>query len=109
MSMRKPDYLGEFEVLILLALLRLHDHAHGAAIWRELQKKAKRTVVMAAIYTTLDRLQNKGYVTSSWSMSEGVRPKKLYAITDSGHKAVERSLYAVNEMQAGLNLGFSPK
>ena len=60
-----PDtYLGEFEQLVLLAVLRLEDDAYGATIGRLIEESTDRRVSIGAIYTTLDRLQAKGYVRS---------------------------------------------
>ena len=55
-------YLGEFELLILLAILRLGDDAYGVTIRDELERETSREVTVGAIYKTLGRLQHKGYV-----------------------------------------------
>jgi PadR family transcriptional regulator PadR len=58
------DYLGEFEHIIVLALLRLEDRAYGVTVRQEIQVRTNREVSIGAVYATLDRLQGKGYVNS---------------------------------------------
>jgi DNA-binding PadR family transcriptional regulator len=61
-------YLGEFEHVVLLALLRLEDRAYGVTVRREIQARTNREVSIGAVYATLDRLQAKGYVKSFFSL-----------------------------------------
>src|SRR5580658_608309 len=56
------DYLGEFEHIIVLALLRLEDRAYGVTVRQEIEFRAKREVSIGAVYSTFDRLEAKGYV-----------------------------------------------
>ena len=58
------DYLGEFEHIIVLALLRLEDRAYGVTVRQEIEFRTKREVSIGAVYATLDRLESKGYVKS---------------------------------------------
>ena len=58
------DYLGEFEHIIMLALLRLEDRAYGVTVRQEIEFRTKREVSIGAVYATLDRLETKGYVKS---------------------------------------------
>ena len=60
----KGDFLGEFEQLVLLALLRLGDEAYGMTVRREIEERAARDVSIGAVYATLDRLEEKGLVKS---------------------------------------------
>jgi DNA-binding PadR family transcriptional regulator len=62
--MRKGDYLGNFDLMLLLALLRLGEDAYGVTIAEELEKQTGREVVVASVYATLERLQQRGLVTS---------------------------------------------
>ena len=57
------DYLGEFEQMILLSIMRLGDHAYGLAVRDELSRVAGRTPSSGSLYTTLDRMEKKGWVT----------------------------------------------
>lgn len=59
-----PDYLGEFEQIVLLAILRLDDSAYGVPIRQEIEQRAGRPVSIGALYANLDRLEAKGYITS---------------------------------------------
>jgi DNA-binding PadR family transcriptional regulator len=98
--------IGEFEQLMLLALLRLEPDAYGAAIRREIETRAERPVQLGAVYTTLDRLERKGLV-ESWmgdpTAERGGRRKKLYRLTPAGAGAVSSSLRAVRQLAAGLD------
>lgn len=103
--------LGGFEHLLLLAILRLKDDAYGATIRRELIQCAKKDVAVGAIYTGLDRLEEKGFV-ESW-MSEptakrGGRGKRLYRVTPTGRRALADIDRAVRQLSVGPTLrGFA--
>jgi PadR family transcriptional regulator, regulatory protein PadR len=58
------DYLGEFEHIIALALLRLEDRAYGVTVRQEIELRTQREVSIGAVYATLDRLESEGYVKS---------------------------------------------
>lgn len=110
--MKKPVYLAEVEQLTLLALVRLRKQAYGAAIWREIEDRAKRQILGATVYSTLKALESKGYIVAKWGDAtpvQGGRAKKYYEITDEGFDALTRSMQAVNEMQKGLKFGLSAK
>ena len=75
--------IGELEQLILLVVLRLEDNAYGVSIQRELLSVARRKVSLGAIYTTLDRLESKGYVSSTVggaTPERGGRAKRFFEI-----------------------------
>ncbi|MFM1895340.1 MAG: hypothetical protein RLZZ385_414, partial [Pseudomonadota bacterium] len=79
----KPAPLGEFEHIVLLALLRLGDEAYGMLVRQTIQELIKRDISIGAIYTTLDRLQAKGLVesrTGEATARRGGRAKKYYAV-----------------------------
>jgi PadR family transcriptional regulator PadR len=101
----KLQYLGEFEQLILLALLRLGSDAYGMRIRREIVERTERRISLGAVYTTLERLEAKGFV-SSWvgepTAERGGRAKKFFRIEASGGSALKRSLAASANMVAGL-------
>src|SRR6266851_4539058 len=63
-EMAKGDFLGEFEQIILLAVLRLADDAYGMEVRREIEARAGRDASIGAVYATLDRLEAKGLVRS---------------------------------------------
>ena len=100
-------YLGEFEHVVLLALLRLQDRAYGVTVRQEIQARMNREVSVGAVYATLDRLQAKGYVKSFWgepTAERGGRSKRFFRITASGVRAVNRTQQALRCMTEGLEL-----
>lgn len=101
------DYLGEFEHIILLALLRLEDQAYGVTVRQEIEHRTRREVSMGAVYATLDRLETKGYVKSHLgdpTPERGGRSKRFFRITAKGAAAVNRTHRALLNMTEGLNL-----
>ncbi len=97
--------LGEFEQLVLLALLRLGNGAFGAAIHREIVTRTGRDLPAGAVYVTLDRLEAKKLLTSRVGEddpSQITRPKRYYRVAPKGVRAVRRALDAVERMRVGL-------
>ncbi|MEO8034911.1 MAG: helix-turn-helix transcriptional regulator [Acidobacteriota bacterium] len=89
--MRPP---AEFERAVLLSLIRLGDNAYGVTIRAELEKLLGRSVSFGAVYTTLDRLEGKGFAASSLgdpTPQRGGRAKKFFRITREGSKALEQA------------------
>lgn len=105
--MPSREYLGEFEQIVLLALLRLGPNAYGVPIRLEIETRTKRSVSVGALYSTLDRLEAKGYV-SSWfaepTAERGGRSKRFFRVEPLGLKAVKRSQQALAVMLEGLDL-----
>jgi DNA-binding PadR family transcriptional regulator len=100
------DYLGEFEHLIVLALLRLGDRAYGVSVRQEIEFRTKREVSIGAVYATLDRLQSKGYVTSRLgdpTPERGGRSKRFFDVTAKGVTAVQRTQHALQSMTEDLD------
>jgi PadR family transcriptional regulator PadR len=105
--MSDRDYLGEFEHIVLLALLRLGDQAYGVSVRQKIAKCIDRDVSVGAIYATLDRLEQKGYVTSSMgepTPQRGGRPKRFFRVTANGVSAVNRTRQAFVRMSKGLKV-----
>jgi PadR family transcriptional regulator PadR len=103
--MGKGDYLGEFEQIVLLAVLRLGDNAYGVTIWEEIEKRTGRATVIGAVYATLERLETKRYIHSRVgdpTAERGGRSKRFFKITAHGMKALERSRQILANMWAGL-------
>ena len=99
------DVLGEFEQLVLLAVLRLDEAAYGAAIGRELREKAGRDASPGAIFTTLERLEARGLVQSRYgepTPERGGRRKRYYRLRAAGQRALARSYTATIRMAQGL-------
>ena len=96
--------LGEFEVLILLAVMRLGDVAYPPAIRSEIEERARRDVQRGAVYVTLDRLEAKGLLASRVeAVDDGGRPRRFYRVSPRGVRAVRRALHAVERMRDGLD------
>jgi len=100
-----PAYLGEFEQLVLLAVMRLEDEAYGATIRRLIEESTGRDVSIGAIYTTLDRLYGKGLVTASIGEptgERGGRRRKIYTVQKAGREAIARAYAGWINMTRGL-------
>ncbi len=99
--------LGEFEQIVLLAILRLGDAAYGVSIRREIEERAGRRTAPGALYTTLDRLEDKGLVSSRLgepTPQRGGRAKRYYHVTSAGVAAVERAQRSYQRLLEGLEI-----
>ena len=104
--MAKGEYLGEFEQIVLLAALRLGKNAYGVTIWEEIEKRTRRSVMIGAVYATLERLETKRYISSKVgdpTPERGGRAKRFFKITAQGSAALERSREILSSMWAGLD------
>lgn len=102
----KPKHVGDFEFLVLTAILRLNDQAYGVAISREIEQRTGRSASYGAIYTTLDRLKRKSLVSARLGQAtqeRGGRSKTLYSVTSLGLESVQRSLDTWRQMIDGLD------
>ena len=105
--MSDRDYLGDFEHIVVLALLRLEDRAYGVTVRQEIEFRTKREVSVGAVYATLDRLETKGYVKSHRgdpTPERGGRSKRFFRVTAKGVAAVNRTQHALHSMSEGLSL-----
>lgn len=98
-------YLGEFEQLLLLVILRAGPDAYAVRIARALEETAGRTVSRGALYTTLDRLADKGFVR--WKQDAGSPersglPRRCYAVTPRGLTALRASRQVLSRLWKGL-------
>ena len=103
--MGKGQYLGEFELYIMAALARLGDEAYGMTIRREIEERSGRAVAIGAVYATLARLADKGYVTfriSDPRPVQGGRARKHVLLTVSGRRALSQSTTMLTRMLPGL-------
>ncbi|MCG7530279.1 PadR family transcriptional regulator [Psychrobium sp. MM17-31] len=97
----KDKFLGEFEQFLLLSILKLGDEAYGTTIRQLLADKIERDVTIGALYTTLDRLEKKGFVTSKMgeaTSERGGRAKKYFRVSALGEHALKRSKQALQVM-----------
>lgn len=103
--MNQHNHLGEFEQLVLLAILRLGVNAYGMALRREIEERAGRKTSIGALYLTLDRMEQKGLIQSELGEAtpeRGGRAKRFYTVNSSGREALEQSLAAVRRMAEGF-------
>ena len=106
--MSKGAFLGEFELLVSLAVARLGDDAYGAAIQREVEQRALRRAALGAVYATLVRLEEKKLLrafTGAPTGERGGRARRCYTLTPRGRTAVARSHEALARMIDGLESG----
>jgi DNA-binding PadR family transcriptional regulator len=102
-----PAYLGEFEQQVLLVVLRLGDEAFGPGVALELERRAGRRVSRGALYTTFDRLEDKGLLR--WRTVPGTEardglPRRLYAVTAAGLAALRAARDVVRNLWDGLDV-----
>src|ERR1700693_6257657 len=103
--MRKRDYLGSFEMMVMLALIRLGDNAYGVPISRELLEKTGREVALGSVYDALEPLEEKGLVSSSLgepTSERGGRAKRYFRVTPQGLRQVRESQTALKKLWGGL-------
>ena len=99
------DYLGEFEQMVLLSIMRLGEDAYGLAIKDELESVAGRVPSSGALYTTLDRMERKGFLESHAGEStpeRGGRPRRYVRLTAEGHALLARSRSTLLALWDGL-------
>jgi PadR family transcriptional regulator, regulatory protein PadR len=97
--------LTDFELMILLATLRVRDGAYGVPIAREIEEIAGRSVTLGAVYLVLDRLERARLVTSSLGAAtreRGGRAKRLFRVTAAGRAAVRRTQRAFVALWTGI-------
>ena len=102
--MGQRDSLGEFEQLVLLAILRLGTNAYGMTIRREIEERAGRPTSIGALYLTLDRLEQKGFVKSilgEATSERGGRAKRFFTVNPSGRARLRKSLGTLSKMAKG--------
>ena len=105
MWLKSSPPLGDFQQLVLMGVLRLGDAAYGAAIRQEIHARSGRDVSISAVYTTLDRLEAKGLLSSSTgapTARRGGRRRKFYALRPAGTAAIQQAYRAITAMAAGL-------
>jgi DNA-binding PadR family transcriptional regulator len=103
--------LGEFEQIVLLAVLRLGDEAYGVTILAEIAAKTGRNPSPGALYTTLHRMEDKGLVTSrdgSPTPERGGRAKRFVTVTREGRSALTSAQAAYRSLLDGLDLLTAP-
>jgi DNA-binding PadR family transcriptional regulator len=99
------EHLGEFEQIVLLAILRLGQEAYGVPIRLDIEQRTGRAVTVGALYRTLDRLEDKGYISSVFSdpiPERGGRSKRYFTVRPRGLRTLRASREALSAMWEGL-------
>jgi PadR family transcriptional regulator PadR len=102
---RRRDHLGSFELMVLLALLRLRDEAYGLPILVEIQARIGRDVALGSVYAALGRLQSKGLVSSRLgepTAERGGKAKRFFRVTATGNHEVLGMRRALDSLCEGL-------
>src|SRR5690348_3783297 len=105
--MAQVKSLGEFEQIVLLAILRLEENAYGVTIREEIESRTGREPNPGALYVTLDRLEEKGLVRSKFgdpTPQRGGRAKRFFGVTASGVQSVARAQRSYQRLMQGLKL-----
>ena len=103
----RQSYLGEFEQIVLLAVVHLKNEAYGASIRRQIEERGGRAVTIGAAYATLDRLVDKGYLRvteAAGGPDRGGHPRRYFSITGAGVAALEDSRALQSRMWTGIQL-----
>ena len=101
-----PKTLGEFEQMVLFALVRLGEDAYGASIRREIVQRSGREVSAGAVYTVLERLERASLVSSfvgEPTAERGGRRRKYYRIRPDGARLLHDARDRMNRMAEGLD------
>jgi PadR family transcriptional regulator, regulatory protein PadR len=104
-EMPRRGYLGEFELMVILALIRLGDRAYGVPISREIEQRSGREVALGSVYAALERLEEKGLVASKLgdpTAERGGRAKRYFRLTEEGLRGVRQTQLALVNLWSGL-------
>ena len=103
--MSRPQYLGEFELLVMLTIIRLGEDAYGVPISREIEQQSGRSVAFGTVYATLERLQKKSFVRSNLGEAtpeRGGRAKRYFRATSIGLRMVRETRQSLIRLWRGL-------
>jgi DNA-binding PadR family transcriptional regulator len=106
--MGKGDFLGEFEQMVLVAVLRGDGDGYGMSIRREIEERAGREVSIGAVYATLDRLEQKGFVCSREGEAtpvRGGRARRHFEVTAEGAETLRTARAMMDRLWDGVDLG----
>jgi PadR family transcriptional regulator PadR len=98
-------YLGEFELVVMLVVIRLGEDAYGVPISREIEQQTGRAVAFGTVYATLERLQKKGFVSSRLgdaTPERGGRAKRYFEATPTGVRTVKETKQTLVRLWGGL-------
>jgi DNA-binding PadR family transcriptional regulator len=105
-EMRKREYLGQLELMVLLAVIRPANDAYGVLISREIAEKSGRAVALASVYAALERLEKKGFVTSMLgepTAERGGKARTYFKPTSAGLREASHAHETVLRLSSGLS------
>jgi DNA-binding PadR family transcriptional regulator len=103
--MSRSHYLGEFELVVMITIIRLGENAYGVPISREIEQQTARSVTFGTVYATLDRLEKKGFVRSSLGEAtpeRGGRAKRYFCVTRTGLRIVRETKHSLTSLWRGV-------
>lgn len=103
--MPRSEFLGGFELLVLLSLIRLGDEAYGVPISQAIEESSGKDVALGSVYITLERLENKGLVSSRLGEStaeRGGRAKTYFKATPKGFREVRQAQRTLKSLWKGV-------
>jgi DNA-binding PadR family transcriptional regulator len=103
--MPKRSNLGDFELMVILALLRLGDDAYGVPISREIEQQSGREVALGSVYATLERLEGRGLVSSHLgkpTAERGGKAKRYFRVTSNGLRKARETRQVLMKLWRGL-------
>jgi DNA-binding PadR family transcriptional regulator len=104
-EMPNRSNLGDFELMVMLALLRLGDDAYGVPISREIEQQSGREVALGSVYATLERLEGRGLVSSHLgkpTAERGGKAKRYFRVTSNGLRKAQETRRALMKLWRGL-------
>ena len=103
--MTNPNAISNFELMVMLALIRIGDEAYGVPISLEIEEHSGHEVAFGSVYAALDRLQNRGFVTSTVgepTAERGGRARKYFRMTGKGMKVVQETQQTLMRLWKGM-------
>jgi len=104
-EMSDRTHLGDVELIVMLALLRLGENAYGVTISREIEQQSGREIALGSVYVTLERLEEKGMVSSNLgepTAERGGRAKRYFRVTTKGLREAREARQALMKLWRGL-------
>ena len=104
-EMPKRSYLADFELMVMLALMRLGDDAYGVPISREIEQQSGREVSLGSVYATLERLEGRGLVSSCLgkpTAERGGKAKRYFRVTQNGLRKARETRQALMKLWRDL-------
>ena len=105
--MTRRGYLGDLEEIVLLALARCEPEAYGMRIRQEIEDQSRRSVAIGAVYASIERLEDKGYIRPAEAPggpNRDARARRFFAITPAGSRALEETAALRDRLWRGLRL-----